>query len=240
MLATDWVSISAIATAGATLVLAFATFASVRSANRAARAAERSLLAGLRPVLLPSRPDDPPQKVGFFDGRWFEVRGSGGIAEATDEAVYLAAALRNVGTGIAVLHGWYMHSDQFTGSADHLPVDDFRRLTRDLYIAPGEVGFWQGAFRDSSVEEFATARRAIEERRRFGVEILYGDHELGRRTLLRPFRRAPGARPCTRAWRPGSARGPAVNRRRRASDGSGRDHGRLRRRTAWRAPSRAP
>ena len=183
MLATDWVSISAIAVAGATLVLAFATFASVRSANRAARAAERSLLAGLRPVLLPSRPDDPPQKVGFFDGRWFEVQGSGGIAEATDEAVYLAAALRNVGTGIAVLHGWYMHSDQFTGSADHLPVDDFRRLTRDLYIAPGEVGFWQGAFRDSSVEEFATARRAIEERRRFGVEILYGDHELGRRAI---------------------------------------------------------
>jgi hypothetical protein len=49
----DWVTISALSTAGGTLVLAGATFASVRSANRAARVAERSLLAGLRPVLVP-------------------------------------------------------------------------------------------------------------------------------------------------------------------------------------------
>ncbi|HJX49444.1 MAG TPA: hypothetical protein VJ375_16505, partial [Gaiellaceae bacterium] len=46
----DWVTISARATAGGTLVLAGATFASVRSANRAARAAERSMLAGMRPL----------------------------------------------------------------------------------------------------------------------------------------------------------------------------------------------
>jgi len=183
MLATDWVSISAIATAGATLVLAIATFASVRSANRAARAAERSLLAGLRPVLLPSRPDDPPQKVGFFDDRWFLVPGSGGVAEVTDEAIYLAAALRNVGTGIAVLHGWYLHPERLEGVTDHVPLDDFRRLTRDLYIAPGEVGFWQGADRDPSDPAFAAVRAAIEERRRIGVEILYGDHELGRRAI---------------------------------------------------------
>jgi len=35
----DWVTISALATAGGTLILAVSTFASVRSANRAARAA---------------------------------------------------------------------------------------------------------------------------------------------------------------------------------------------------------
>ena len=66
-------TVSSLATAGTTLVLAFATFSSVRSANRAARAAERSLLAGLLPMLIPSRPDDPPQKVGFSDERWFSV-----------------------------------------------------------------------------------------------------------------------------------------------------------------------
>jgi len=49
----DWATISALATAGGTLVLAVATFASVRSANRAARTAERSLLASMRPVLTP-------------------------------------------------------------------------------------------------------------------------------------------------------------------------------------------
>ena len=42
----DWVTISAIASAGGTLVLAAATFSSVKSANRAARVAERSLMAG--------------------------------------------------------------------------------------------------------------------------------------------------------------------------------------------------
>ena len=37
----DWVTISSLATAGGTLVLAVATFSSVRSANRSARVAER-------------------------------------------------------------------------------------------------------------------------------------------------------------------------------------------------------
>jgi len=48
---TDWPTISSLATAGGTLVLGVATFASVRSGNRAARTAERALQVGLRPVL---------------------------------------------------------------------------------------------------------------------------------------------------------------------------------------------
>ena len=59
----DWVTISALATAGGTLALAAATFGSVRSANRAARVAEESLLAGIRPLLVSSRVDDPSQKI---------------------------------------------------------------------------------------------------------------------------------------------------------------------------------
>ena len=55
MNSTDWASIASLATAAGTLVLAVATFAAVRSANRAARAAEQSLLVGLRPLLVPSR-----------------------------------------------------------------------------------------------------------------------------------------------------------------------------------------
>jgi hypothetical protein len=50
----DWVTISSLATAGGTLVLAAATFASVRSANRSARASEQALSAGLRPLLVSS------------------------------------------------------------------------------------------------------------------------------------------------------------------------------------------
>jgi hypothetical protein len=186
MLATDWVTVSSIATAAATLVLAVATFASVRSANRAARVAERSLLVVLRPLLMPSRLDDPAQKVGFADDRWLVVPGSGAVCEVTPEAIYLAASMRNVGSGIAVMHGWLMHSDLSRDSrsaSEPSAVDSFRHLTRDLYIAPGELAFWQGAFRDPGEEAFTEARRTIEERRRFGIELLYGDAELGRRAI---------------------------------------------------------
>jgi hypothetical protein len=183
ILAVDWLTVSSLATAGATLVLAFATFASVRSANRAARAAERSLLAGLRPVLMPTHVDDPPQKVGFMDDHWFMIPGAGAIAEVADDAVYLAAGVRNMGAGIAVLHGWTFHPDPRFGEIDASPLEDFHRLTRDLYIAPSEPGFWQGALRDPSEPDFEAARGAIVARRRFGIQILYGDHEGGQRTI---------------------------------------------------------
>jgi hypothetical protein len=180
----DWVTISALATAGGTLVLAGATFASVRSANRAARAAERSMLAGLRPLLMPSRLEDPPQKVGYVDGKWLHAPGGGGAAEATDEAVYLAIAVRNAGAGIAVLHGWSFYADR-QGDTPHRRLGDFNTLTRDLYIPANDVGFWQGTFRDPASPAFAEARRAIEAREAVTIDILYGDHEGGQRVITR-------------------------------------------------------
>ena len=64
---TDWASWG---TAVGTLVLAAATFAAVRSGNRAGRNAERALQAGLRPVLFASRPHETVQKVRWGDGHW--------------------------------------------------------------------------------------------------------------------------------------------------------------------------
>jgi hypothetical protein len=180
----DWVTISALATAGGTLVLAGATFASVRSANRAARVAERSLLAGLRPLLMPSRIDDPPQKVGFVDEKWLVVPGGAGAAEATDNAVYLAIALRNAGAGIAVLHGWHLYPERHLGDGP-APLDSFTRLTRDLYIPAGDLGFWQGVMRDPAAQGFDAARAAVESRSPLTVDILYGDHEGGQRSISR-------------------------------------------------------
>jgi hypothetical protein len=119
----DWVTISALASAGGTLALAGVTVVSVRSANRAARIAEQSLLAGQRPLLVPSRSEDPAVKVGFQD--------------------------------------------------------------RDLYVAPGDVGFWQGSFRDSSSARYRETRRAVEAPQRMGVDILYGDFEGGQRMISR-------------------------------------------------------
>lgn len=182
----DWPTISALATAGGTLALAGVTLASVRSANRAARVAEQSLLAAQRPLLVTARVDDPAQKVGFLDDVWFRVEGSGAVASATNEAVYLVIPVRNVGTGIAVLHGWHLFPEMQVGSeATPTPLDDFTRLTRDLFVAPGDAGFWQGSFRDPRSEEYVSARRAIEAQQRMSVDILYGDFEGGQRVISR-------------------------------------------------------
>jgi hypothetical protein len=93
----DWVTISSLATAGGTLVLALATFSSVRSANRSARVAERSLLAGLRPILIPTH----------------------------DERMYMAIGLRNGGNGLAVIHGWRVEVAELTGTQPP-STDEFR------------------------------------------------------------------------------------------------------------------
>jgi hypothetical protein len=184
----DWVTISALASAGGTLVLAGVTVASVRSANRAARVAEQSLLAGQRPLLVPSRTEDPAVKAGFQDDVWFSVPGGQGAASATAAAVYLVIAARNVGTGIAVLHGWHFLPELLLERGEHVsppPLEEFITLTRDLYIAPGDVGFWQGSFRDPASDAYREARRAVEAPQRIGVDILYGDFEGGQRMISR-------------------------------------------------------
>src|SRR5258708_2818219 len=111
----DWTTIASLCTATGTLALAAATFSSVRSANRAARASEESLLVGLRPLLVPSRREDPPDKVGFRDNHWVRVPGGGAIADVTDEAIYLVVSLRNVGRGIAVLDRWSLSAQDVNG-----------------------------------------------------------------------------------------------------------------------------
>jgi hypothetical protein len=182
----DWVTISSLATAGGTLILAVATFSSVKSANRSARVAERSLMAGIRPLLMPSQLEDAAVKVGFVDNRWLYVPGGGGAAEVTAEAVYLAMSVRNVGNGIAVLHGWMFWPGRHTGGdATPPPVDTLHRLTRDIYIPTGQVGFWQGVFREPATDEFRAAADAIDGRVPVTVDVLYGDHEGGQRTITR-------------------------------------------------------
>jgi hypothetical protein len=184
VLVADWATISSLATAGGTLVLALATFSSVRSANRAARAAERSLLAGLRPLLMPSQLQDPPQKIMFVDDHWLHAPGGGAAAEVTDEVVYLGMSVRNAGNGIAVLHGWIFHPVRVL-SNDHPDLGAFRRLTRDIYVPASTVGFWQGVMREPGTEEFIAARQAITARETMTVDLLYGDHEGGQRTISR-------------------------------------------------------
>ena len=65
------------------------------------------------------------------------------------------------------------------------PIEDFHRLTRDIYVPAVDMGFWQGVFRDPSAPEFAQAAAAIQEHRAMTIDVLYGDHEGGQRTITR-------------------------------------------------------
>lgn len=178
----DWGTLANLGTAAGTALLAVATFSSTRSANTAARNAERGLLHGLRPTLVPTRWEDPVQKVRFIDNRWLAVRGGRAVLQASDEAVYLVVSLRNVGRGLAVLHGWDL---QFEYTAEHRSPEDFHRLTRDIYIAPGDSGFCQVALRDPDNEQFATLTERAKDQEPFIVDVLYGDAEGGQRVITR-------------------------------------------------------
>jgi len=190
-----WATLASVATALGTLVLAIATFSAIKSANQSARVAERALLAGLRPVLMPTRREDSTQKVNFGDNKWMELPGGSAAAEigyddpdnpksGTEGVVYLGFPLRNAGSGIAVLHGWIFYPD-WHRDVQHAPLEDFQRQNRDLYIPVGDVGFWQGAYRDTAQPGYEEARKVIEAREPWTVELLYGDHEGGQRVISR-------------------------------------------------------
>ena len=181
----SWPTAASLATAGGTLVLALATFASVRSSNRSARIAELALQEQRRPVLVQSRPDDPVQKIMFIDGHWVRVSGSGGVAEHIDGNVYLVMSLRNVGAGIGVLQGWIARAGLLTSQEDHASEQEFRRQTRDLYIPPGDIGLWQGALRDPADDAHPAIVDAAERRQTISIELLYTDQVGGQRTISR-------------------------------------------------------
>jgi hypothetical protein len=195
-----------------TLVLAGATFAAIRSSNRAARSAERSarlaersLLATLRPLLIAAQREDPGQQVQFADGRVLDMLPGEALFRVEAEVIYLALSLRNVGTGIAHLRGYRLEPE----SADRVRVDRlgparhrrgdatpdpsmFATQQRDLYIAPGDTGFWQAALRDPDDPVFKSTEKAFQSRGRLTVDVLYGDLEDGQPTVTR-FVLLPGS-----------------------------------------------
>jgi hypothetical protein len=195
----DIATIAEIGTATGTLFLGAATFASVRSANRAARVAERSLLLGLRPVLVTARFEEPETKVLFGDGRKFKVAGGTALVELIDDIAYLAIPLRNVGTGLAVLQRYDVIVGDFVqgtfqapkpGVLDRQerhygPIENFRDQQRDIYIAPGDSGYWHAAVRDPSESLHAELKAALAERESISIDLLYGDHEGGQHAVSR-------------------------------------------------------
>jgi hypothetical protein len=180
----NWETISSLATAGGTLVLALATFSAVRSSNRSARIAEEALLTGLRPLLVSSRPNDPDQKVIWSDRHAVRLGGGRAVFEASpDGVIYLAMSLRNVGAGIALLHGWYPWPDGAFQPDPPVDAGQFRRLTIDLYIPGGDTGYWEAAVRDKDDPLHPAITRALQDRQPFRIDLLYGDQHGGQRTI---------------------------------------------------------
>jgi hypothetical protein len=180
----NWVTISSLATAAGTLVLAVATFASVRSANHAARVAERSFRVALRPILAPSKLDDTKQRVMFGDRHWVLLYGGQAVVEVIDEVIYLAMMVRNVGNGIGIIESWLPYDHLALSTDGFGALSDYRAQTRSLWIAPGDVAFWQGALREPGDPMLEAMAAAIEEGE-VAVNLLYRDHEGGQQTISR-------------------------------------------------------
>jgi hypothetical protein len=186
LLAADWATISSLATAGGTLVLAIATFAAVRSSNRSARISEIALQEQRRPLLAQSRLDDPVQKIMFLEGNWVSAAGGRGAAQEIDGTVYLAINLRNVGSGIAVCQAWVARIGRSSREVPtHAPIEEFRLQSRDLYIPAGDIGMWQGALRDPDDPVRQGIADAIHSAQTFNVELLYSDQVGRQRTISR-------------------------------------------------------
>jgi hypothetical protein len=145
----------------------------------------------MRPVLIPSREDDLLERIRFGDGQIVQVPGHGGAAEIHNDNVFMALGLRNGGNGLAVIHGWRarLRNDESTpgsGRVNEAPdLDEFREQQLDLVIPAGDTGYWQGALRDRSLPGYAEVRRSLEEGGAISVDLLYGDHEGGQRTIAR-------------------------------------------------------
>ncbi|HLH27378.1 MAG TPA: hypothetical protein VKW77_00600, partial [Acidimicrobiales bacterium] len=185
--AVDWATVSSLATAAGTLVLAIATFAAVRSSNRSARLAEAALQEQRRPLLAPSRLEDPTQKIMFLEGHWVSAAGGRAAVEHVDGSAYLAVSLRNVGSGIAVCQGWAVLPGFGTtrNYPTHAPLEQYRLQSRDLYVPAGDVGMWQGALRNPDDPVRQQVVEAIETARPLTIELLYTDLVGRQRTVSR-------------------------------------------------------
>jgi len=194
----SWATLADVGTAAGTLVLAGATFVSVRASARSTRIAQRALLAGQRPVLAPAGRGDPAESVQFADGRVFPVPSGQALAVQEPGVIYLAIPLCNVGAGLAMLNGYHLQGKPASdvardprGAARHLRGDPppgpraFSRQQRDLLISTRRPGFWQAALRDPQSPLYDEVARAISTGGRVTVDVLYGDHEGGQPAVTR-------------------------------------------------------
>ncbi len=152
-----------------------------RTAPRASPSARCSWACA--PCSSPRAPEDPTEEVRWGGGHATAVPGGTAHLAVEDGVVYLAIAVRNVGTGLAVLQAWYVTIGRSTGDEGYPEPGEFRRQRRDLYIPAGGTGFWQAALRDPEEELAKRVTAAIAEHGELTVFVMYGDHEGGQLTI---------------------------------------------------------
>ncbi len=186
-MSTDWQTVSSLATGFGTLILAVATFSAVRATKRSVQVAEEALMAGMRPLVVSSLHTDPVHKALWNDRHTAVIHGGRAVFEQGDGGVlYLAMGLRNVGSGIALLHAWYVWPERvFEASADPPPLSEFRRLSIDLYVPSGGSGYFESAVRDATDPARPGLVRALADREPIRIDLLYGDQQGGQRTISR-------------------------------------------------------
>ena len=158
-------TLAELATAGGTLVLAISTFASVRSANRAARAAELvtpgRTAAAAGPVPAPGSGSE-----GLLD-RLQACRAGGRHGGGRGRGRHDLPG--NVGAQPGERH---RGDAGLAGAADRraAPGDvGVPRQTR-LYVAPSDTGSWQAALRDPDDPERGRVAEAVKARQPVTVE----------------------------------------------------------------------
>ena len=178
----DWSVAANLATAAGTLVLAIATFISIRSANRSNRTADRALRQGMRPILLPSLFTDPMQKIHYVDDHWLRVPGGCAVLEVTPEAAYLGLSVRDIGTGPAMIVGWDLLASP---RDDRRPPSEYHLLSRDVYVPAAACGYVQIAAREPTSPEYQSLARAERDHENFTVDVLYSDIDGAQHHVIR-------------------------------------------------------
>jgi hypothetical protein len=151
-------------------------------------------------VLVNSRLQDPQLKIQYPEGIWLKVDGGTAGLEVTDDVVYLAVSLRNVGTGLAVLHGWRVVVGLLR-ERSHPPLEDFTAQNLDIYVAPGDVALWLAALRDPAADIFQAVADAVKAGEPLVINLLYGDFEGGQRVITQVSLRHAGERWLAQATR---------------------------------------
>jgi hypothetical protein len=155
--------------------------------------AEQSLQMNLQPVLVTSRPEDPSERVTFREGMVIEAPAGGAYVDEFDGNMFVVLPLRNVGNGLAVLRAGHVAlaevvelrlQAQGADGPTAWPAarSEYRDLQRDLYVPPGERGYWQIGVRGSDDPFHAALAKAIADRQRLIVTLLYTDHLGGHRS----------------------------------------------------------